>query len=171
MARARLPGKIVFVGSVLSYFGLVGYSTYSPGKHALRGLAETLRQELLLYNIDVHMYFPATIQSPGYVEENKTKPKITLKIEESDPISSADECAQGMWKGIQQGDFHITHTFNAEVFRASTRGSTPWNAVFRDAFYSIIGFIALPIWRSDVDKMVVKHKQEHDEYLKSRGFF
>lgn len=37
MVRTRTKGKIVFVSSVLSYFGLVGYSTYSPGKHALRG--------------------------------------------------------------------------------------------------------------------------------------
>ena len=66
---------------------------------ATAGLAESLRQELLLYNIDVHMYFPATIDSPGYVEENKTKPKITLKIEESDPLSSPDDCAEGLWNG------------------------------------------------------------------------
>ena len=37
MVRTRTKGKIVFVSSVLSYFGLVGYSTYTPGKHALRG--------------------------------------------------------------------------------------------------------------------------------------
>ncbi|KAI0034443.1 oxidoreductase [Vararia minispora EC-137] len=171
MARARQPGKIVFVGSVLSYAGIIGYSTYCPGKHALRGLAETLRQELMLYGISVHMFFPASIRSPGFENETKTKPKITLKIEESDPIASPDECARGLWEGLQRGDFHITSTFNGEIFRTSTRGATPWNAFGRDLFYGLIGFIGLPLWRQDVDKMVRKHKTEHEEYLSSRGFF
>ena len=35
--RTGTKGKIVFVSSILGYFGLIGYSTYSPGKHAIRG--------------------------------------------------------------------------------------------------------------------------------------
>ena len=38
----------------------------------------------MLYGIDVHIGFPCTIYSPGYEEENRLKPKITLKIEETD---------------------------------------------------------------------------------------
>lgn len=37
MVRTSTKGKIVFVSSVLGYFGMIGYSTYSPGKHAIRG--------------------------------------------------------------------------------------------------------------------------------------
>ena len=37
MMRTDTKGKIVFVSSVLGYFGMIGYSTYSPGKHAIRG--------------------------------------------------------------------------------------------------------------------------------------
>jgi NAD(P)-dependent dehydrogenase (short-subunit alcohol dehydrogenase family) len=37
MVRTHTNGKIVFVSSVLGYFGMIGYSTYSPGKHAIRG--------------------------------------------------------------------------------------------------------------------------------------
>jgi 3-dehydrosphinganine reductase len=37
MARERRTGKIVFVSSIIAYFGLTGYSTYSAGKFALRG--------------------------------------------------------------------------------------------------------------------------------------
>lgn len=50
----------------------------------LAGLAEALRSELLVYGISVHIAFPATIFTPGLDEENKIKPKITLKVEESD---------------------------------------------------------------------------------------
>ncbi len=37
MVRTCTKGKIVFVSSILGYFGMIGYSTYSPGKHAIRG--------------------------------------------------------------------------------------------------------------------------------------
>ncbi|KAK7470577.1 3-dehydrosphinganine reductase [Stygiomarasmius scandens] len=163
--------KLVFVCSTLGYMSIVGYSSYAPGKHALRGLAETLRSELLLYSVSVHIYFPGNIDSPGYAEENKTKPKITLKIEESDrPIPSA-QVAAGLLKGVQRGDFHITMDFIGNIFRSSTRGSSPHNNVFLDAIYSFIGWVALPVWRRSVDSAVSKHQSEHEEYLRSKGFF
>ena len=37
MVRTNTKGKIVFVSSILGYFGMIGYSSYSPGKHAMRG--------------------------------------------------------------------------------------------------------------------------------------
>lgn len=37
MVRQGVKGKIVFVSSVLGMMSFVGYSTYSPGKFALRG--------------------------------------------------------------------------------------------------------------------------------------
>ncbi|VDB87978.1 unnamed protein product [Peniophora sp. CBMAI 1063] len=171
MVRAKHAGKLVFVGSIAAYFGMIGYSTYCPGKFAIRGLAETLRQEMLLYNVDVHMYFPASIDSPGYVEENKTKPAITRKIEESDTVATPDACAEGLFQGVQRGDFHITDTFNGEVFRTTARGATPWNNFLRDLIYGFIGTVALPFWRRDVDGSVRKHRKEHDYYLQERGFF
>ncbi|KZV72401.1 oxidoreductase [Peniophora sp. CONT] len=171
MARARHAGKLVLVGSIISYFGLVGYSTYCPGKFAIRGLAETLRQELLLYNISVHMYFPATIDTPHLANENKTKPSLTLKIEESDPILQPDVCAAGLLAGVQRGEFHITDTFNGNAFRTSTRGASPWNGFVKDLVYGLIGFIGIPLWRQGVDKMVRSHTDEHQRYLSERGFF
>lgn len=65
----------------------------------MQGLAETLRSELLLYSISVHIFFPGTIFTPGYVEENKTKPKITLKIEETDDGLKPDQCAHALLRG------------------------------------------------------------------------
>jgi 3-dehydrosphinganine reductase len=117
MVQEGHQGKIVFVSSILGYMGFVGYSSYTPGKHALRGkctinavgmdanraapgLAETLRNELLLYDIDVHIFFPATIYSPGYEQENLTKPKITLKIEEGDEGTQPEACAQHLLDGL-----------------------------------------------------------------------
>lgn len=99
MVKTRKKGKICFVSSTLGYMSLIGYGSYSPAKHALRGLADTLRFELQLYNIDVQIFFPCTMFTPGYEEENKTKPKITLKIEESDAGLTAEQAAQSMLTG------------------------------------------------------------------------
>ncbi|KAF8076463.1 oxidoreductase [Lyophyllum atratum] len=139
--RTRFPGKIIFVSSVLGYMSMIGYSSYSPAKHALRGLAETLRSELLLYSVSVHIFFPGTIYSPGYVEENKTKPKITLKIEESDEGTQPDQAAEGLLRGVQQGHFHISADLVGNLFRSSTRGASPHNNVLMDIIYSFIGWV------------------------------
>lgn len=169
MIRTRSKGKIVFVSSVLGYFGMVGYSTYSPGKHAIRGLAETLRQELLLYSIDVHIYMPGTMFTPGYEEERKTKPELVLKIEESDAGLTAEKAAEGLYKGVRKGDFHITDTFITDVFRTSTRGASPFGSnILKDLLYSLIGTIALALWRRGVDKQVVGYREAHSRYLASK---
>lgn len=56
LAKAVLPamkqqrgGRIVFVSSVLALMAFIGYSPYCPTKYAIRGFADTLRNELLRY--------------------------------------------------------------------------------------------------------------------------
>jgi len=171
MVDSRTRGKIVFVSSVLGYMSLVGYSSYSPAKHALRGLAETLRSELLLYSIGVHIFFPGTMFSPGYIEENKTKPKITLKIEESDEGMKPEQAAEVLLHGVRNGNFHIVGDLVGNLFRSSTRGATPHNNVFVDGIYSFLGWIGLAMWRRSVDGLIIKHRPEHEAYLSEKGFF
>lgn len=71
-------GKIVFVSSMLGMLSFAGWSTYSPTKYAVRGLADTLRNELKRYNIGVHIFFPGGILSPGFETEVMHR-KIDLK--------------------------------------------------------------------------------------------
>jgi 3-dehydrosphinganine reductase len=52
-----------------------------------------------MYGIDIHIMFPATILSPGLAEENKIKPKITLKLEESDEGMQPEALAQHLLAG------------------------------------------------------------------------
>lgn len=37
--------------------------------------------------------------TPGYEEENKVKPELTLKIEESDGGLTAEKAAEGLYEG------------------------------------------------------------------------
>ncbi|KAI0090584.1 oxidoreductase [Irpex rosettiformis] len=170
MVKEGVQGKIVFVASLLAYFSIAGYSPYSPGKFAIRGLVEALQAEFLMYGIDIHIAFPGTIFSPGLEEENKVKPKITLKLEESDDGMEPDKIAEYLLSGVSKGMFHITYDFIGNVFRASTRGSSPGNSSLLSQIYAFIGAIALPIWRHDVDSKVRAHRDEHYAYLKEKKF-
>ncbi|EKM57350.1 uncharacterized protein PHACADRAFT_255059 [Phanerochaete carnosa HHB-10118-sp] len=169
MVRDGVKGKIVFTSSVLGYFSMVGYSPYAPGKFAVRGLAETLQSEFIMYGIDIHISFPGNILSPGFIEENKVKPKITLKIEESDTGTEPDSIAAQVLRGVRAGRFHIACDLVGHIFRCSTRGSSPGNNSLLDQVYVLIGAIGLPLWRRDVDKAVRGHTAEHYEYLRSKG--
>ncbi|KAL9937851.1 hypothetical protein V8E36_003396 [Tilletia maclaganii] len=156
------PRKIVLVSSMLGFFGLVGYAQYTPMKHAIRGLAESLRSELILYGIDVHVYFPASILSPGFEVENQTKPAVTKEIEAGDEPQTPEVCARGLLKGVQSGHFMITTDFQSDLFRStSAGGATPGNGLL-DPLKRLIGLIALPIWRSFVaDQAIRRHRAEH----------
>ncbi|KAJ4490053.1 oxidoreductase [Lentinula aciculospora] len=171
MVRDKSKGKIVFHSAYIGYITLIGYAAYGPGRMALRALADTLRQEFLLYDIDIHIAFPGTMYTPGYDIENATKPKITLKIEETDPGVTGDQYAKGLLRGVQNGDFHISPNLLGNIFRASMRGVAPSNNIFVDFFWSCIGWVGLPIWRMTVDSTVKGHRKEHEEYLSNKGFY
>ncbi|KAG6814963.1 hypothetical protein H0H93_011492 [Arthromyces matolae] len=52
----------------------------------------------MLYNIDVHIFFPPTMYTPGYDAEGLTKPKITKEIEGPDDGMTADQAANVLFK-------------------------------------------------------------------------
>ncbi|KAG1750529.1 uncharacterized protein EDB91DRAFT_1235048 [Suillus paluster] len=164
MVRENKKGKIILVSSILGYMSFVGYSSYSPAKHALRGLADSLHSELMLYGIDTHIFFPPTMYTPGFDEENKTKPAITRTIESTDKGLTAEQAAVGLLAGIEKGHAHITADILTSFFRASTRGAAPRSNAALD-------FVGIPLWRRSVDKQVLAHREEHQEYLRKKGFY
>ncbi|TFK37303.1 oxidoreductase [Crucibulum laeve] len=169
--QQKKGGKIVLVSSTLGYMSFLGWASYSPAKHALRGLADTLQSELMLYGISVHIYFPPTMHTPGYEEENKTKPQIVKEIEDADEGLTAEQAAKALYRGVESGQAHITGDLITSLFRASTRGASPKNNWILDGVYDAIAYVATPIWRSSVDKKVVSHRMEHHDYLAKKGFF
>ncbi|KZV97212.1 oxidoreductase [Exidia glandulosa HHB12029] len=172
LAKQRAKGvKIVFVASTLAYMSFVGYSSYAPAKTALRALADSLRSELMLYDADVHLFCPPTMRTAGYERENLTKPAITLAIEETDEGISPEDGARAILSGIRSGQAHIAADFLTHLFRASTRGSTPYNNPIVDAVLGCIAWIAVPVWRRSVDARVRKHREDHERYLQTQGFY
>jgi 3-dehydrosphinganine reductase len=94
-----------------------------------------------MFGIKVHLYMPAGMLSPGYEEENKTKPKITQKIEEGDKPISCDAAAAILVKGIERGNYQITNDFITDLVRVSAKGAVPGNGVL-DVAYGVIGAVS-----------------------------
>ncbi|KAG1751848.1 hypothetical protein EDB19DRAFT_1674042 [Suillus lakei] len=171
MVRENKTGKIILVSSTLGYMSFVGYSSYSPAKHALRGLADSLHTELMLYGIDIHIFFPPTMYTPGFDEEKKTKPAITKRIESIDKGLTAEQAAAGLLAGVENGHAHITADLITSILRASTRGATPRSNGALDFAFDTIALIGMPLWRLLTYKQVLAHREEHQEYLQKKGFF
>lgn len=158
MVDHRIKGRIVLISSTLGLTGMIGYSPYSPSKFALRGLAECLRQELLPYGIRVHIYFVATIASPGHERENQAKPAITKKIEEGD-ISDPSPAARAhtLLAGILCESFFISSDLLTSIFLAASLGSAPSSRWLWDALMIPWAHWGLAIWRAYADRLVLQH--------------
>ena len=64
-------GRIVMVSSVAGRNGNPLMSAYSASKHAIEGLSESLRREMMLFGIDVIIVAPGAVKTPiwGKAEE------------------------------------------------------------------------------------------------------
>uniref|UniRef100_A0A8C1YGE2 3-dehydrosphinganine reductase n=2 Tax=Cyprinus carpio TaxID=7962 RepID=A0A8C1YGE2_CYPCA len=92
--KERRMGRIMFVSSQAGLIGLFGYTAYSPSKFALRGLAEALQMEMKPYNIYVTVAYPPDTDTPGFAEENKTKPLETRLISETSGVCQPEQVAK-----------------------------------------------------------------------------
>ena len=57
-------GRIVMISSVAGKSGNPLASPYSASKHAIEGLSESLRREMMLFGIDVIMVAPGAVKTP-----------------------------------------------------------------------------------------------------------
>ncbi len=103
----RKKGHIVLVSSGAGLIGIYGYTTYSPTKFALRGLAESLRGEMKVYGVNVSIVYPPDTDTPQLVAENQTKPEETKRITATAKMWTAAGVAQEIVRGIEKKVFAI----------------------------------------------------------------
>ncbi|KAF4321584.1 hypothetical protein BBO99_00004604 [Phytophthora kernoviae] len=118
-------GQIVLVGSAFSLMACIGSAQYSSNKYALRGLAESLRNELLLHDIRVSIFYPGNVDTPMLKHELALTPPETKMIEGVSQPLSPDIAAQTMIKGLAKGHFSITTDPLVYVLRILSNGVTP----------------------------------------------
>jgi 3-dehydrosphinganine reductase len=105
---SRRSGAIVAISSVAGMVGVFGYTAYSPAKFAVRGLMESLRQEMKPYNIAVSIVYPPDTDTPQLAYENQFKPAETARISGVIKPISADKMARAIVRGITKRHFQIT---------------------------------------------------------------
>lgn len=157
------PKHLIFTSSVVAFYPIAGYSPYAPGKAAIKSLSDTLAQEVLLYGEDVkiHTVFPGNISSPGFENENKTKPGITHILEEPDPIQTPDEVAKASISGLERGDYLITVGLLGSAMRACAWGGSTRNNWVTDTALTWIASIAWGFIGRDLDGKVKAYAKKH----------
>jgi len=65
------PGRIINISSVGGKNGAPFLGAYAASKHALEGLSESLRRELMLYGIDVIIIGPGAVATPIWDKAEK----------------------------------------------------------------------------------------------------
>lgn len=66
-------GRIVMVSSVAGKSGNPLSSAYSASKHAVEGLSESLRREMMLFGIDVIIIAPGAVKTPIWGKSDKAE--------------------------------------------------------------------------------------------------
>jgi short-subunit dehydrogenase len=122
---ARRSGHIVNVTSMLGFMGTFGYAAYCASKHALAGFTECLRQDLVPFNVSVHLCYPPTTKTPGLERENLTKPPESWAIEGMSKAFSPEAVAQSILRGVAKRRFHIVTGFDSWIIWFVQRVA-PW---------------------------------------------
>ncbi|KAJ3391107.1 3-dehydrosphinganine reductase [Entophlyctis sp. JEL0112] len=155
--QQELPTKFVFVGSLIAAATFIGYSSYSASKYAQRGFCESLRSEFRPLGIDVHLYLPANMDTPGFVQENITKPDITAKIEGQNATVTAEYAAKVMLSGIMNGRFLVTSEMLGELARVGANGGVPRPNPLTEALAAPLVFVIFAVWSALADYDVAQY--------------
>jgi 3-dehydrosphinganine reductase len=103
----RHSGHIINTSSAGGFVGIIGYATYTPAKFAVMGFSEVLRHELKPKGIKVSVVCPPDTNTPGLVQENKSKPEECKILSEHGKLLQPDEVARAVLKGVEKGKFRI----------------------------------------------------------------
>ncbi|KAL0942753.1 short chain dehydrogenase [Colletotrichum truncatum] len=173
---AKKTRQLIFISSAAALCNVPGYIAYAAPKCAQRALADTLRQEAAIYSTPtceykVHCAFPNTFMTDAFMDEQKTKPELTKRIESSDgPIEKlktkilpAEYIAEYIVGGVAKGDFALVSDFDTEVLWSNMLGSSPKRGLgFVDSILGLLsGFLVWPVLRYTWTRMCAQaHKKE-----------
>ena len=106
--KARREGRIAVVSSLGGVVGLWGFTGYCASKYALVGLSHTLLQELKPYGVGVTLCYPPDTDTPGFEQENRTKPEETRLICETAGLFPAEKVAEKLLDDVMAGNINST---------------------------------------------------------------
>ncbi|XP_010551765.1 PREDICTED: 3-dehydrosphinganine reductase TSC10A-like [Tarenaya hassleriana] len=135
--EGRGPASIALMSSQAGQVGIYGYTAYSASKFGLQGLAQALQQEVIADNIHVSLVFPPDTETPGFEEEQKTRPQLTNIIAASSGAMRPEEVAKITLEGIKAGKFSVSCNFEGFLLSTATAGLSPQRSFFT-AFFEVM---------------------------------
>lgn len=162
------PPHIVLISSGCGYIGFIGYTAYSASKFALRGFAEALRNELLLIPIDVSIYYPGNMDTPGFVTEERTKPTECKTIEGGSALVSATTAARVLIAGLTYRSFAITNDVGISLLRLLGNGMAPRQSVLMDLVLTPLAIIIQTFYLAFMDGVVLCQRRSNSNRRLSR---
>ncbi len=113
--KKRGSGNIASVSSIVGTFSFVGYSGYSATKFGVIGMSEALRNELSAFGITVQTVLAPDTDTPGFEQENKTKPHETHVVSGSSKVHTPEAVAKAFLKQFGKRKFFIVYGYMAFV--------------------------------------------------------
>lgn len=113
--KERDEGIIVFVSTEAALLGIYGYSAYGAAKWAVRGLAESVFMELVGTNVRLTLAFPPDTDTPGFKNEELTKPKETKLISGSGGLHSAEDVGKKLLHDALEGKKYSVYGFSGHL--------------------------------------------------------
>ncbi|MEW5723543.1 MAG: SDR family oxidoreductase [Thermodesulfobacteriota bacterium] len=108
-------GHIVNVSSVAGFIGVFGYTDYCASKFGVIGFSEALRSELKPLGINVSVLCPPDTDTPGFEQENRTKPEETRAVSGRVKLKTPEQVARAMLEGVRRNRFMIIPGFDARL--------------------------------------------------------
>jgi NAD(P)-dependent dehydrogenase (short-subunit alcohol dehydrogenase family) len=141
----------------------IGYSAYSGSKYALKGLCDALRSEFAAVGCRFHFYAPANMDTPGFANENLTKPAITASIEGQASTVTAEEAARALIAGVLHERYVISNDLLGELIRVVVNGANPRpNSITEILSIPLLSFI-FAVWTFVTDLQISNFYRKQKE--------
>ena len=108
LAHMQARSHLVFIASLAALTGNFGYTAYCASKFGVRGLAEALRFELRLQDIDVSLCCPGEIITPMVLQEKRHMHPISAAMKAFAGSRTLDASVPALLHGIARRRFEIT---------------------------------------------------------------
>jgi len=148
-SQTHIGGNIILISSMAGQIGTFGFSAYSPTKFALRGFAESLSMELAAKkdaHVNICLAYPPDTNTPGLMEENKTKPEECKMISGTAGLWEPEVVGNKIVKAAlsHNPSFDIYFGLDGWMLSAVAAGMSPVTSLF-DAIcqISLMGLLRL----------------------------
>uniref|UniRef100_A0A8D9AIV3 3-dehydrosphinganine reductase n=1 Tax=Cacopsylla melanoneura TaxID=428564 RepID=A0A8D9AIV3_9HEMI len=123
--KQRGRGGIVVTASQAANLGIYGLAAYTSSKFALKGFAEALYMEVKQHGLTVTLCLPPDTNTPGFENEEKSKPRETSLISKTGGLWSAESVGKQLLEDALRGNYFSTLGLESFMLTTLSAGMSP----------------------------------------------